>query len=216
LLSPRQKRQLYVLAPLLLLLLCLTVVNLAQQWSARRGGEPVTQTAVQPAAITPPPPTAAAPPVLTPSPTAVPSLTATAEPTPLPTFPADSVITLLGPPPDSTLTGNSVTFYWRWSLPLDSNQQFAVYLFINGQETLLGILDEPNVGSDYRLHASPLAGEMITARWQVRLETTTSINLAESEQRSLTLLAGQNILSAGDATGEPEVAATATADAAAP
>ncbi|RMG99564.1 MAG: hypothetical protein D6706_05265, partial [Chloroflexi bacterium] len=112
----------------------------------------------------------------------------TTAPTPLPTLPPGAQIELLGPPPDTTWVGNQpVTFYWQWPYPLANNQQFVVVIQTNGEEQRLGAVDQPNLGTGYRLQAVlPTNGELV---WEVRLETKAALApLISSERRILTII----------------------------
>jgi hypothetical protein len=109
------------------------------------------------------------------------------------TIPPDTAVQLLGPPPESTFPINdTVSFYWHWPQPLAEDQRFALYLLADDQERLLGIVDEPNLGTSFRLSASP--GEFVettgTIQWQVRLESELlEYPLTESKVRSIALIA---------------------------
>lgn len=183
-----KKRQLYILAPLFLLLACLVVINLT---SVRLGGTGQEQGVVATIGITAEVGEPAASVTLLPTSTlhtATPLPTTTAVPTLIPTIPPGMAITLLGPPNESALAGDSITFYWNWPLMLDETQHFAVYLRIGDEEQLLGVVAEPNVGSVYRLQAgTEPEWETAPVQWQVRLETVDGLTQVESEIRSLSL-----------------------------
>lgn len=128
-----------------------------------------------------------------PTPFPTPPSTPTATPYRPPQFPPEAVIQLLGPPPGSLLPASRpVTFYWRWPLPLEEDQELALYLLQDGEEQRLGALSEPNLGALYQLQASPSSpgDAAVNLQWQVRLETTLAPDpLAVSERRPLLLAA---------------------------
>jgi len=107
---------------------------------------------------------------------------------------------LLGPPRDSRFQlSDDISFYWEWPFALEAEQRFAVYLRTGGDEWLLGVVEEPNMGSLFRLRASPadLVAEPAQYEWLVRLETLPETGenvaqvgtqvLAESAARLLSL-----------------------------
>ena len=129
-----------------------------------------------------------------PRPTPTPNLIPTPSPTYIPPhYSDDTIIRLLGPPPDSTFApSTTISFYWQWPLPLTTDQLFHVYLFVDEQATLLGTIREPNIGASYHLSVD-LADVEITAdtaaQWVVQLETSQQTQpLRMSKSRSLTLL----------------------------
>jgi hypothetical protein len=130
----------------------------------------------------------------------VPSPSVPTVPTPLPSqISPDTVIELLGPPGETLFRLNdSISFYWNWPLALEVNQRFAVYLRASGNEWLLGTVDENNMGTSFRLRATPaeLVAEPAQYQWLVRLEMLSGTDenitqvLLESDARPLTLTDG--------------------------
>jgi len=190
----RKRQLLYILTPLFLLILCLGTINVAPALVTIAGADPVT-----PAPTVALAPTIAAEATVSPfsdfEQDTVPTATSLATPTEaiVPTIPPGVEIQLLGPPPGSAFRiGDTLSFYWQWSLPLAEDQSLALYLLVQDQELLLGRLDEANVGHSYRLHvpvgdSSGAAGKV---QWQVRLESNHAKQwLVASEIRLLALLA---------------------------
>lgn len=181
-------RWVYVLTPFFLLLLCLVLINALPILTARPSpalGPPTPQqSTADGTAVTTAIPATASPTTAAelPSPTAVP---------PTPTLPPDSAIILLGPPDDGRFrVTDVVSFYGQWPLPLADEQQMVLYIRANGQEMLLGALDEPNMGQAYRWTATVEAlGETAVIDWFIRLQSKNSdAILLESEVRTLQIL----------------------------
>lgn len=111
--------------------------------------------------------------LITATPPVTPSPTATATDIPTPVL---GPVELLGPRPESEIrSGDEVTFSWLWSSPLETDQQFAVYVIIDDESVLLDTVIEPESNDRYILQAT--AGEDLPVGsyfWQVVLEDLTS------------------------------------------
>jgi hypothetical protein len=123
---------------------------------------------------------APAPPAPRPTPASTPETSPTA------------AITLLGPPDNSLLRAqDTLTVYWTWPLPLSDDQLFKLYLRQADQETLVGVLEEANMGQAYRL---TLSGADIPSgegpvQWLVKLESSLSDQpLISSTPRTILVL----------------------------
>lgn len=193
----RKLQLLYILTPLGLLIVCLGAINLASALVMGAGADAAMPTPMVALAATNTAEEAVVPPSSGFEQEAAPAPTSLATPAPaiVPTIPPGAEIQLLGPPPGSAFRiGDTLSFYWQWSVPLAKDQSLAVYLLAQNQEYLLGRLDEPNVGQSYRLHVSiddstRAAGKV---QWQVRLESNQAKQwLAASEIRPLALLVAQ-------------------------
>lgn len=117
---------------------------------------------------------------------------ATPSNTPRPNLATTATITLLGPPPESSVPLNGrLAFYWRFSEPLLPGQQFVFTLWQN--ETIISeaFVTQANLGDGFQLvldlgDVPILPG---TAVWQLRLEwIDTHLQLLTSEARSLIFL----------------------------
>ncbi len=183
----KRKQVIYILAPLFLTIACLVFINITPRWLA---AETPTSAAIT---TNPQSTTAAVEPAemaASSTPTSAPIMTPT--PPPLPTLPPGAVIELLGPPSGSSfrLVG-TISFYWRWPAPLSEGQSLGIYVRLNGQELLLGQLDEPNVGQDYRwqVDVGTLTETAVSGQWFVRLQLPNEVNnLLESDPRIFNIL----------------------------
>lgn len=180
-------RKLFILyfSPVLLMVVAIIVLSVRE----RDTGLPqptVTQTAVPTQAIAAAT-TATRAPIL--PATVLPSPTPTA--TLLPDVPANATITLLGPPPDSSVPNNGrIAFYWMYNEPLLPRQEFVLILRQNDEILAASALQQPNLGSGYQvsLDSSDL-GALGTAVWQIQLRWQgENTPLLASEARSLVLL----------------------------
>ncbi len=183
----RLKQKIYIVMPLFFLILCLGLFNFAPRWIENA---PVTPTTL---------PVASNGDRIIDTGTAVPPSpfpTPTLIPTPYPTLPPEAMITLLGPPQDGRFQStDTITFYWAWPIPLLKDQQMSIYARLDGQDTLLGSLDEPNLGHTFRLHVdgqalADIAAESRSVQWFIQLQSTEQphLQLAESEVRTLNIM----------------------------
>jgi hypothetical protein len=134
-------------APLLILLVLLGVYNLL---ILRQNSTAVATnfTPTQPRPTQTPLPEGTRAPILLA--TILPSPTPTL--TPRPNVPETAVITLLGPPDESSLPQNGrLAFYWSYPAPLQPRQQFVLILHQEESMQILGTLDQPNFGELYQL-----------------------------------------------------------------
>ena len=183
----RIKQIVYVLTPLAGLLSCLGFINLVPPWLNR----PPEPAATPSSAVIDVETETAAPPTQLPTP--IMTATAVPSPPPSPTLPPDVRIELLGPPPDSSFRQeDAISFYWDWPLAVAEDQQLAVYVRQNEQETLLSAVAEPNLGARYRVRvdAASLAQMAGPIEWFVRLqsELTPPSVLVQSDTRTLNIL----------------------------
>ncbi|MCA9935534.1 MAG: PKD domain-containing protein, partial [Anaerolineales bacterium] len=83
-----------------------------------------------------------------------------------------------------------VDYRWNWPLPLDEDESFAVYLYDGRQAQLLGEVNEPALGTLYRLQASAYDTLALQAdgtyQWQVKLQKGQTV-LAESDLQPIVL-----------------------------
>lgn len=197
------RRSLYILSPLVLLLIAAALLSFMPWLLARTAGVSATATpAAGPATSVPATLNASAVAQVTPTiglatPWAVLGLGASAtatpeavEPTALPELPA---IALLGPPPASQFRlSDGVTFYWDWPAELTDDRRFAVYLESAGEGFYAGSVEAGNFGSMQQLGVElsavvPAAGDY---QWRVVVEEAASGNvLARSEYRPIVVLA---------------------------
>lgn len=87
------------------------------------------------------------------------------------------------------LNSESINFSWNWPTPLASAEQFTVYVQGAAGTIAVGSVNEPVLGTLYRLSFTPatvskLLGEL---SWQVRLENNRGAELAASEFRTMTI-----------------------------
>lgn len=183
------KKYIYILAPTVLLILCLGLINLGPYLLNKFSAQPAASpTASQTDAFAD---SGEFERLTTIEPSITPTLLPTSTPYIPPKFPAGTMIELLGPPPDSTfMISDTISLLWHWPRPLEEDQQLSAYLRFNGQEYLLGALGEPNIGNYYRVQfgAEKITGS--TAAWQIRLESRFAPQslLVESETRQLNIL----------------------------
>jgi hypothetical protein len=174
-------------APLLILLVLLGVYNLL---ILRQNSTAVATnfTPTQPRPTQTPLPEGTRAPILLA--TILPSPTPTL--TPRPNVPETAVITLLGPPDESSLPQNGrLAFYWSYPAPLQPRQQFVLILHQEESMQILGTLDQPNFGELYQLlvdfdDIEPVVG---TAVWQLQLQGGDEKQLLlASEERQILFL----------------------------
>ncbi len=103
-----------------------------------------------------------------------------------------AVIPLLGPPSGSVFGRDDVvSFYWSWPGEVGRDQQFVVYLAVDGVRSPLGAVDEANLGSGFQLQAAvgETAGAAGSYVWQVFLEdSATGATLGQSEARTIAII----------------------------
>lgn len=184
----KTRRFWFTITPLLILLVILGAYNLLLLRQS--------STAV----ATNPTPTLTPRPTRTPLPegTRAPILQATILPSPTPTLtprpdvPETAVITLLGPPDESSLPQNGrLAFYWSYPAPLPPHQQFVLILRQEESVQILGTLDQPNFGELYQLLVDFDAIEPVvgTAVWQLQLQGGAEEQLLlASEERQILFL----------------------------
>lgn len=112
--------------------------------------------------------------------------------TPLPEIDNTAAITLLGPPPQSSVALNGrLAFYWTYSESLLPGQQFVLTLRQNDAVVGTQSLAEPNLGDAFQLLVAldTLSLSPGTAVWQLHLEWDDEQQpLLTSEERSIILL----------------------------
>lgn len=120
------------------------------------------------------------------TPTAESPTAAAPTPTPMP-------IPLLGPPPGSFFRlGDAITFYWSAAAEPGPNQQYALYLLVEGERVLLGSVAQPNLGQGYQLQVAmgDFVEEPGAYSWLVVLEEPSSGGIiGQSDSRPITLMA---------------------------
>ncbi len=200
----KEQQVFYILAPFLLLSVCIIAINLVRAMVPAPPSTPVDSGAISTPQQTDVETTAETRPLDTPLPPATLPATLSAVPTPTPTptvdvmslIPEDANVQLLGPPHGSIFAANdTLSFYWTWPLPTADDQFFAVYVYDEEQRQLLGQLDSPNLGTAYVLHhpAHEVMSEIFTSsgtiQWQIVLHSTfTASPLVASEPRTFTII----------------------------
>lgn len=178
----------YSIMPLLITLFAIVLINWV--WSDTVGELPTTR--LSPTAVADQPNTSSAsatrPPIL--PATVLPSPTPTI--TPLPELDNTAAISLLGPPPGSSVAVNGrLTFYWTYSEPLLPGQQFVLTLRQNNTVVSTQSIIGPNLGDGFQLlvDLNALTLEPGTAVWQLHLEWIDEQQpLLTSEERQIILL----------------------------
>lgn len=93
-----------------------------------------------------------------------------------------------------TLESDYTNFSWFWPLPLASDQQFLVYLFVDDQPLLVGAVNQAVYGSRFVLSAAldkqsaafwDGTGAFLNADWQVRLVDGRGAVVAETNRRPI-------------------------------
>ncbi len=112
--------------------------------------------------------------------------------TPLPELTTTAAITLLGPPTESSVALNGrLTFYWTYSEPLLTGQQFVFTLRQNDTIISTQAIAAPNLGNGFQLlvDLQELTLSSGTAVWQLHLEWKDEQQpLLNSEERLILLL----------------------------
>lgn len=174
-------------APLLILLVTLAIYNLTVN-SQPETAVVTNPTPIPPRATRTPRPDGTRPPIL--QATILPSPTPTT--TPRPGAPETAVITLSGPPNESSVAQDGrLVFYWSYSEPLQPRQQLVLTLRQNDNTWVLGGLNQPNFGAGFQLLVDFSAVETAvgTAVWQIHLQWTDEEQpLLTSETRLITFL----------------------------
>lgn len=184
----KTRRFWFTITPLLILLVILGVYNLLllRQSSTAVATNPTPTLTPRPTRTPLPEGTRA--PIL--QATILPSPTPT--PTPRPDVPQTAVITLFGPPDESSLPQNGrLAFYWNYSAPLQPRQQFVLTLRQNDTTQIVGSLDRPNFGDSYQLLVDfeAIAPDVGTAVWQLQLQGGAEEQLLlASEERQILFL----------------------------
>jgi hypothetical protein len=178
----------YSVTPMLITLIVIGAINLFNPGENMAQSTPVLSTAVSAPPATPSA-TPTRPPIL--RATILPSPTPSN--TPPPALPATAAITLLGPPPESSVSQNGrIVFYWHYAEPLLPGQQFVLTLKQNEAIIFAKSIEQSNLGSDFQLllDLDELLALPGTAVWQLHLEwADTQQQLLLSEERMLVLLA---------------------------
>jgi hypothetical protein len=175
--SGRSARFVRVFSPFLLLLFGLIFANYMVE--NRRENANLLGTSV-PAAERPPTQDseATAPAASTPFSTAVASMESASSATPLafatavPTLLPERVARLAGPPADSSFPmAAPVQFYWESVAAPVKGEAFALYLVGEETELLVGLFEEPNLGTGYQARFVALESGILVGQyhWEVRL-----------------------------------------------
>ena len=125
--------------------------------------------------------------------TATATVTLSSTPMTTPTSVLEVPVELLAPANNSEFSsGNDITFGWTYVAPLETEQQFVIYLLSDGSEAAhFGPVTETVVDSHYRLlvDGDALNIPAGTYEWQIILEdAATGAQLAASSQRTITFL----------------------------
>lgn len=182
---------LYVAGPVALVLIVLAFIIFG------RGGEAEGETAVSSTPL---------PAIDTIQETATATVTPTREQAGV-AVPTDSIVLLAPTDGFQFEQTDTIIFDWVWPEPLESGQQFTIKLIDSG-EMILGIVDRPVSGSQYRLTVdSATAGlDAGNYQWLVVLEAeSTAEEIARSDLWQFTILAIEGTATA-TATIEPSVA----------
>ncbi len=103
--------------------------------------------------------------------------------------PAEAPVMRVQTPPDNleALNSDLITFSWNWSQALDSTEQFSIYFYGSGSPKVVGTVKEPVIGTRFAFLLNLLnnPGLMGTLEWQIKLENSRGVVLAESPRRSL-------------------------------
>lgn len=175
--------------PLLITLFAIVLINWV--WPDTPGEPSETRPSATAVAIQPTTTSATAtrPPIL--PATILPSPTPTLTPLPDPDTITEA-ITLLGPPPESSVAVNGrLAFYWTYPQPLLPGQQFVLTLRQNETVITTQSIAEPNLGEGFQLlvDLAELAVVPGTAVWQLHLEWADDPQqLLPSEERIIILL----------------------------
>ncbi len=184
----RRRQVVYIISPFFLLLFGLIALNIIT-YEAEIEEVAVLPTAVLPTPIAQQIATA----TITSSPTsAATPVPPTATPYTPPSYEEQTAVTLLGPPSETIFRlQDSVIFYWTWPHLLSDDQQLTLYIQHDGQATAVASLNEPNLGTTYRitLPLDELVEETAVIQWQIRLESTfADTPLTTSDIRTITIL----------------------------
>ncbi|MAT98161.1 MAG: hypothetical protein CL608_13535 [Anaerolineaceae bacterium] len=175
--------------PLLITLFAIVLINWV--WSDTPGEPAGTRPSATAVAIqsTTTSATVTRPPIL--PATILPSPTPTLTPLPIPDTITEA-ITLLGPPPESSVAVNGrLAFYWTYPKPLLPGQQFVLTLQQNETVITTQTIAVPNLGDGFQLpiELAELALVPGTAVWQLHLEWADDPQqLLTSEARTIILL----------------------------
>ncbi len=178
----------YSITPLLITLLAIVLINWV--WPDTLSERPPTRT--DPTAVSAQPNASsntATRPAILPA-TILPSPIPTN--TPLPEIDNSAAITLLGPPPQSSVARNGrLAFYWTYSESLLAGQQFVLTLRQNDAVVGTQSIAEPNLGDGFQLLVDfdELSLSPGTAVWQLHLAWNDEQQpLLISEERFIILL----------------------------
>ncbi len=196
--STRKHQIFYILAPIGLLILCLSTINIVYLTSKKSPIIPPTLAALptntptlsqRPTPLSLPPTASLQ---LNPTQQTLPTVTESAPiPTPYsqPIYTDSDVITLFGPPENSTFSStNTLLFYWQWGQQLKEDQSFTLYFFIDGEIKPIASLEEANVGGAYRLSVDMEedAQTAVSLQWFIQLHSIhTDTPLRTSDIRNL-------------------------------
>ena len=87
------------------------------------------------------------------------------------------------------LNSDLITFTWNWSQQLTSSDQFTVYMIGSGAPVAVGSVQEPVLGTRYvlPLKAVDVPNLLGTFQWQIKLENSRGLVLAESTLQMITI-----------------------------
>ncbi len=87
------------------------------------------------------------------------------------------------------LNSDLITFTWNWSQQLSSSDQFTIYMIGSGAPVAMGSVQDPILGTRYvlPLKALDIPNLLGTFQWQIKLENSRGLVLAESAPRMITI-----------------------------
>ncbi len=116
------------------------------------------------------------------------------------------------------LNSDVINFTWNWAQPLSAADQFKLYMSGAEDPVAVGSVQDPILGTRYALalKALDIPGLVGTLQWQIKLENSRGLVLAESEPRTITINIDPAVPTptpeqTSVPTGEPTATPTATA-----
>jgi hypothetical protein len=87
------------------------------------------------------------------------------------------------------LNSDLISFSWNWPQQLSSTDQFTIYMIGSGAPIAVASVQEPVLGMRYALSLHPLDTPNLlgTFQWQLKLENSRGLVLAESEPYLITI-----------------------------
>jgi hypothetical protein len=100
------------------------------------------------------------------------------------------VMRVLSPEVDREfLNSDVINFTWNWPQPLSAADRFNLYMNGAGAPITVGSVQDPILGTRYAfaLEALEVPGLVGTFEWQIKLENSRGLVLAQSEPRTITI-----------------------------